>query len=665
MTPLRTIFLTLTLVTLVSADPSRAANDPSCTIPPSGAMSTGTGSNGTFDTIYRPMWAYSQDAIDDFWYGLECEAGDWDEGWGYSAPTNLNYTLARLFNGAQVVWMVRQYAKHQGFGLWRPVTGIPAGNFDKGLYWDFVAGWGADEWTPGCSTSLNGQHVVDPDEYNVLHLNGAYFIPAISRASTLVHETTHQDIPHEPAESCNPDNVSCDGWYGLYNSNTMQINFLHDAELAFELTQVNGQVVHQVARSGNDCGWIPKFALDERIAASSRASAVMNRFANDSWSGWKQSLLNEVAARKDESTWDCPWCDPSQWNFDPNECHQTACNELLNVQNIGINNHNQQVCQDYNAAVVQPGADEDTVAAAQNQKLIATYQCQPPNPGLARAYCDAEKQSADQWATQVDHCGWLDDVYSESVSHFDCVQEWCHEKFEESGGGWGTTQGDFQCFAYICGENFGCGTAATEEECEEWLVVVHADPALYVAPCEWNKCKERKVSCLKEHHAAGTWTYGDPIPGECAFAEQICEMAARLALEAFIDRRPFIDPGPYRDRIEGIHTRNPGKNVYAFADAIRRAADAGRDAATLNRMAVKLTSSPEMISALYHASPKEFVGLYGSEGFLEVLGPDVASVTPQRLVPETPRGQAALADLERLVAEAGGVLEGAIGTFRQ
>jgi hypothetical protein len=39
--------------------------------------------------------------------------------------------------------------------------------------------------------------------------------------------------------------------YGAYNSNTLQVNFLHDALVTYEITAVDGKVVRQVAANGD------------------------------------------------------------------------------------------------------------------------------------------------------------------------------------------------------------------------------------------------------------------------------------------------------------------------------------------------------------------------------------------------------------------------------
>jgi hypothetical protein len=115
---------------------------------------------------------------------------------------------------------------------------------------------------------------------------------------------------------------------------------------------------------------------------------------------------------------------------------------------------------------------------------------------------------------------------------------------------------------------------------------------------------------------------------------------------------------------EGVGNLNPGKNVFRFAEQMRLASAEG-DIAALEIMAVNLTSSPEMISALFNAAPAEFVGLYGKEGFEGILGPKLQSVVGAPLNSEklTPAGRSAFLALQEQLEVAGGSFKGAIGTL--
>jgi hypothetical protein len=281
----------------------------------------------------------------------------------------------------------------------------------------------------------------------------------------------------------------------------------------------------------------------------------------------------------------------------------------------------------------------------------------------ARNYCEAEKQSAGV-VGDVDQCAWLDDHFSEAVTKLECVQEFCQEKFDSSGG-WTVGEDPFGCMSYICDDD-ACGDSAGKQQCEQQFVTVHGDPALYMAPCEFNKCKKRLVDCLATTIQAGQWSHGDAIPTQCRGQQTLCELISRLVFELAVDLRPHIDPGPLQELVERPENPNPGKNLTRYIETFRGAVEAGAPEDTLNRLAVRLTSTPELIAALYHRSPDVFVGLYG-RGLAEVLGPGVEQM-PAREISRSelsPRGQDAFDRFEQLLDAQGGAFEGAIGTFGQ
>lgn len=660
----RVLFSLALLFQLQSASRARAidTSDPFCTIPPSNAIST----TMSDDLKYLAMWQSESAVFDDLWGGLRSDADDWDDGWGWGDRTNLNRMLPRLINGAQLIWLLQQYSKNPGFGLGRPVTDAPDNLPLDGRWWDFMAEFAEDEWEPGCSDEdANAKHFTLPfDEFNTLQLNGAYGIRTISRASSMIHEIVHQDVGHLFIESsCNPSTPSCDDQFGKYNANTLHVNFLHDAMVAFQTQDVGGELLRTVSvdLTNDVCTWLPLFSANEIASANNRANEVAIRFETDAYSGWRSALTNEVLARQAEGTWACESCDPNDmiWVFDNDLCDQTACNETMNAGNAVINNVNRTACVDYNTAVSMSTGPE-SVGIAKHFQTQQTKPCLPASEADARNYCNVEKLIAGN-AKKIDECGWLDPVSFPSISKVDCVQEFCHDKYDMPG----EVPSDFyDCLDYFCGEDSACGSGEDVGECSDWFKTVKGDPDFYVAGCEWNKCKARKIECLKEAHAAGTWVYGDPVPVQCSAVEEQCNLISRLAAEAFINLNPFLERHPMREVFEGVGNLNPGKNVFQFAEQIRQASADG-DIATVEAMAIKLTSTPEMIAALFNAAPAEFVGLYGAEGFETILGPKLRAVTGQALEPDklTPAGRAALLALQEQLELAGGSFKGAIGTL--
>jgi hypothetical protein len=50
------------------------------------------------DNAYVQFWNNRQDIIDFFWDQYDFDKGDWDDGFGYWDPTNVDQPLAREFN---------------------------------------------------------------------------------------------------------------------------------------------------------------------------------------------------------------------------------------------------------------------------------------------------------------------------------------------------------------------------------------------------------------------------------------------------------------------------------------------------------------------------------------------------------------------------------------
>lgn len=637
-------------------------SDPICTIPPDNAIDTVTSD----DLKYLPMWMNDSAVFDDLWGGLESDADDWDDGWGWSDRNNLDRMLPRLINSAQLIWMVEQYTKHPGFGFWRPVSDAPGNLPVQGEWWDFMTTFAEDEWEPGCSSdTANAAHFTVPfDEFNTLQLNGAYTISVISRASSMVHEIVHQDVDHLIFDdNCNPPTESCDDVYGTYNSNTIHINFLDDAAAAFQTQDIGGALIRRVSVSADNetCSWLPLFDSNEITSAVTRSSQVAARFEKNAYSGWRNALAQEVTNRQAAGTWACETCDPNDWIWSNvrSRCDQIACNESVNSANAFVNATNATACNDYNTAVAASTGPE-SVGIARELQNQQTKPCLPASEADARRYCDSEKSFAKD-VREIDTCGWLDSVHFPSVSKVGCIKEYCHEEYnvpEEVPFDWSG------CLDYFCGETSSCSTGEDFGTCSDWFKLVKGDPEYYVDGCEWNRCKQTKVQCLKEAHAAGTWNYGDPIPIQCSSAEQLCRLMSRLAVEVFVSLEPFLERPPMADLFEGVGNLNPGKNVYKFAEQLRQAALDG-DSATVDAMALELTSSSEMIAALFNVAPEQFVGLFGKEGFETLLGPKLDSITGQAIRPEqlTPAGRAAFDQLQEQLELVGGSYKGAIGTL--
>jgi len=641
-----------------------------CTTPPSDALPL----SSTRDHIYRLKWCTSS-VFPSLFGGLHLDPTDWDEGYGmietsddlYVATCASNDYLTRLLNGAWIVTDVEDYAVP--FGQHRQVSGLNGAwaTWDQGHWWSFASHVEPDEWEPECSTSSNAQNHTGIDDYIGLKIPGAYKKTAIYRSAIVVHEPTHEEVSHIGDDTCD-NGASCDEAYGQFNANTMHINFLYDAAGAYKTEVENGQPFRSVQMSGGECSFIPRYTTNERQQALNKSEADLDgRFESALPPGLtRYASLDALDAANGTAPFNCQQCDVDKYKFHPDECTQTACNEVLNPNNFGVNLNNQIACAIYNNNVDDTGITADDVADAKATMQSNLLSCAAPDPQAARDYCDAEKASANN-ALDVDTCGWLDQYHGPSLDgQLGCVQEYCQEKWNQSGG-WTENQDPYKCGEYLCGGP-SCGSAADEAACKKQVVVMHADPEFYVSQCEQDNCKGGLLQCLVALHEQNPpqWSYGDPIPQQCNLPYQLCVAAQKFATMVWTEYQPWIDPGPLREIQPDLASSQPAKHWNTLVKNFRDAVARGEGDEELGRLARGLTANPEMVVALYNAAPGEFVGLFGKEGFAELLGPGLARVEGKPLDRKrlSPQGQAALDELQRLLAtRRAGKIKGSIGTI--
>ena len=639
-----------------------------CTSPPSGAWALST----TRDHVYPAMWC-NNTVFPALFNGLHLDPTDWDEGYGlteigddlYQTNCLANDYLTRLLNGA---WIVTDVEKHAvPFGQHRQVSGLNGGwsAWDQGWWWNFASNVEPDEWEPECETDSWATNHTGIDDYIGLKIGGAYKKTAMFRSAIVVHEPTHEEVSHIGGDACD-NGASCDTAYGVLNADTMHINFLYDAAGAYKTELYNGQPFRPIQVDGDQCSFIPRFSTNERQEALNKSETDLDsRFESALPPGLvRYASLGDLDAANGTSPFGCQQCDLDKYTFKPNECAQTACNEVLNSNNFGVNLNNRIACAVYNNAVDDDDIDADLVAAAKATMQGNLLACAAPDAQDARAYCDAQKASTND-AQEVDACGWLDQYHGPTLDgQLGCVQEFCQEKWSQSGG-WTTGQDPYLCGEYLCGGS-ACGSAADEVACKKQVVVMHADPDFYVSQCEMDGCKGGLVQCLVALHDQDQWSYGDPIPPSCDMPYQLCVMAQKLASMVWTEYRPWTDPGPLREIQPDLASSQPAKHWNTLVQNFRDAVARGERDEELERLARGLTSNPEMVVALYHAAPGEFVGLFGKEGFAELLGPGLARVEAKALDRDllSPQGQAALDELQRLLATTrDGKVKGAIGTI--
>lgn len=161
--------------------------------------------------VATATWSCGQKYIEDMWDRFDFDKEDWDNGFGYSNPCDLDLPLGRTFNAL----MLLAYGV-QGGGTCTP-DGNP--NFAVGRYcW---AGNELDELDGRCgsgsASSGTRAHTeffpVIADEYTELYWPFFYGESVVERAATIVHEARHAHGLCQHEGNCPRGGSSCDPSY--------------------------------------------------------------------------------------------------------------------------------------------------------------------------------------------------------------------------------------------------------------------------------------------------------------------------------------------------------------------------------------------------------------------------------------------------------------------
>ena len=202
---------TLILLPLAILSIIASAAGQTCTVP-------SHNNNLSGDAFYGASTC-SQAYIDQFWSHFDFDQGDWDDGFGYEDPCNINRPLARTFNALYLMaYSAEDYAKN---------TGDFSGN---ALRWAYpYCATKADELDARCgngsafATSITGAAVDDRIE---LYLGFFYELSVSERAGTILHESRHQDgNSHNGGSGC-PRKTSCDTNWAYEGANMYHVLYL-------------------------------------------------------------------------------------------------------------------------------------------------------------------------------------------------------------------------------------------------------------------------------------------------------------------------------------------------------------------------------------------------------------------------------------------------------
>ena len=244
----------------------------------------------------------------------------------------------------------------------------------------------------------------------------------MDRASTVVHEATHEFKDHIDDDQC-PNGASCDGSFMGANAQTFQIIF--DAQSLDAYQREEGSRELKVVNFGGEvCGYLPLLPDAERFSQSNvMKNKLQNCFKNTpAQSAWPTATFIDAvpagstydkaqqpggtaaaAYRIDmanQAVWPCQKvCKTSDFNWNPNGGGgPRACNETWQPGNAARNSANREHCLQLNIQVnagVTPAERSNLLAQANNTM-------QPCIPGVSDAYLNQVCTQISAGATDVD-----------------------------------------------------------------------------------------------------------------------------------------------------------------------------------------------------------------------------------------------------------------------
>lgn len=613
----------------------------SCAVPPSGAMSL----SDSRDDVYVGKWCTDQAKVDMLWNGLSLDADLWDEGWGFSNVCDPQLFLPRLLNAAFNLTRVQEISRHFG------ENNAPA----RRLWWDFVKEREDDGYEPRCCNDepgLNATHYCCATSTD-LCVKWAYKIGAAVRSSTLVHEATHEDEGHVGDDECS-NGGSCDTYYGAYNANTNQINYLYDAVSAYQIETVSGKVQRKVTRftSGGAelCSYIPLWNDAERGAGLDQISYRLN---NNFASGSVFPKYSDVDSVDDAygATWSCASCEPGKYTFSLADLGKNkACNEIANKANAGVNAANRALCSAFNTKIAKAAgaAAYQTIA---NELYLNTKACLSYNQADLDAYCSSQQAKA-KTVDALDPYGILaDNGFEEEL---ECAADYCRDRFDPawtSHANEPTWDDPLGCLDLLCDD---------DTECRRRFLVYKADPKKYHP----DHCTDVYLDCIEASPQTAQkntpqWRDGlspklrvDAVNASCQSTYQFCrateEMARRIAGMVLIERWGPPGPGPAEDLRSNPRVNPVERSFREALQALDARRKAGLAEAQFTAELEELMRHPEAMAATFDASPATFAALFGQQGFEQSVGPQLARVSPSRAAAEQlPAAKALLVKLDQ------------------
>ena len=285
---------------------------------------------------------------------------------------------------------------------------------------------------------------------------------APQRASTLVHEGVHDDIPHSDAGGlCNADTcgTSCDDMFGIYNAQTTQIQALGDQIDTYMRSPTTGELyIRNWDPANNICGYIPFLTERQRFAVNDLMNRKLNncfQIAPDPMPYYSRtfptpapgSLLSALAMYDyggliyandlvREARWECHTvCDVDDFDFALGGYR--SCNEDVNPANVSRNQERRLACLLANLSAQTATESQRREIQREFEETTATNLC---FLGVSDAYLEQKCSNAVSLANTLDEMEtlWYQDIPPiEETGSFgwdsafnECAQGFCQQKFD-------------------------------------------------------------------------------------------------------------------------------------------------------------------------------------------------------------------------------------------
>ncbi len=356
-------------------------------------------------------WDYWEDIIADV---PDCDPNTW---------------AARTVNGGYAVEYVGIHRDNDTFTHFATATGIlPGGEVvthwltqyvdfyisEEGYDWECLG----DDDEPGGADGFLFASNPSSNSACTFYFPWFWNKTVMDRASTVVHEATHEFSGHVDDDACS-NGASCDSSFMAANSQTFQILF--DAQSVDAYQREAGSRELKVVNFGADvCGYLPLLPDGQRFAQVAVMQSKLNNCfeSTPAQSAWPTAAfidevsgtIYDIVARPNgvagtayridmtnQSRWPCgKVCNTADFTWNANGTGgPRACNEQWQPGNAQVNADNRQHCRDLNAQVnagVTPAERSSLLAQAANTM-------RPCIPGVSEQYiahvCDQVMIGAD------------------------------------------------------------------------------------------------------------------------------------------------------------------------------------------------------------------------------------------------------------------------------